>query len=272
MFGESDMRFRVRGGNQSVAERLARELPEGRIIFETKLVKIHQPNKSYEVTLERHGQFITKSYDVLVLAIPFTTLRTVEMQVEMDDNKRWIIDNLGYGMGTRLTGAFNERAWRSIYNHNGTIYADNGLDWTWESSRQQLGKSGLITNLLGGNRSLRSNRGSAEDQFLETLSAFDEILPGVSQKFIPGSAVRMHWPTAPFHKGSYSCYTPGQWSRQGDEIRPVGNIFFCGEHTSEAFQGFMEGACETGARAAREILLSMKVSERAERVPVVAYQ
>jgi len=36
--------------------------------------------------------------------------------------------------------------------------------------------------------------------------------------------------------------------------KPVGNMFFAGEHTSVAFNGYMEGAVETGQRAAKEVL------------------
>jgi monoamine oxidase len=43
----------------------------------------------------------------------------------------------------------------------------------------------------------------------------------------------------------------------------VGNLHFCGEHTSLDFQGYMEGAAETGARAAGEILETLQVTPSA---------
>jgi monoamine oxidase len=54
--------------------------------------------------------------------------------------------------------------------------------------------------------------------------------------------------------GSYTCYRPGQYSTLADWVAtPVGNIFFAGEHTSVEFNGYMEGAVETGHRAAQEV-------------------
>jgi monoamine oxidase len=44
-------------------------------------------------------------------------------------------------------------------------------------------------------------------------------------------------------------------SMMPEMIRPEGRIHFAGEHTS-SWMGWMEGALESGERAAREILAS----------------
>ena len=67
--------------------------------------------------------------------------------------------------------------------------------------------------------------------------------------------MRQHWPTSPFVLGSYTCYKPGQYSTLADAVAtPAGNLFFAGEHTSAEFNGYMEGAAESGERAAKEVL------------------
>ena len=58
------------------------------------------------------------------------------------------------------------------------------------------------------------------------------------------------------------CNHPGYFTTIADnEAKPVGNLYFAGEHTSSfyEFQGFMEGAALSGIRAAREILQDLKV-------------
>ena len=42
------------------------------------------------------------------------------------------------------------------------------------------------------------------------------------------------------------------------EARRQGNCLFAGEHTSIDFQGYLNGAVETGQRAAGEILADFK--------------
>ena len=62
------------------------------------------------------------------------------------------------------------------------------------------------------------------------------------------------WAGNPYTRGSYSYWQVGQYTRfAGVEREPQGNVHFCGEHTSINFQGFLNGAIETGERAAAEI-------------------
>jgi monoamine oxidase len=71
---------------------------------------------------------------------------------------------------------------------------------------------------------------------------------------------RMHWPTHPWTRGSYACYAPGQWTAlRGVEAESAGRVYFAGEHCSLNAQGFMEGACETGLAAARQVLRQRRV-------------
>jgi monoamine oxidase len=63
-------------------------------------------------------------------------------------------------------------------------------------------------------------------------------------------------------KGSYTCYRPGQFTTiAGNEGKPVGNLYFAGEHADSfySWQGFMEGAALSGLAAAAQILADVKV-------------
>ena len=62
----------------------------------------------------------------------------------------------------------------------------------------------------------------------------------------------------PWSLGSYSYYPPGyQTTLLGIERRREGNCFFAGEHTAEE-NGFLNAAVETGQRAAREVIASLR--------------
>jgi len=65
-----------------------------------------------------------------------------------------------------------------------------------------------------------------------------------------------HWPSNPLTMGAYTCNQPGYFATIADnEGKPVGNLFFAGEHTSSFYewQGFMEGGVVSGLRAAAEV-------------------
>ncbi|MCY7374085.1 MAG: FAD-dependent oxidoreductase, partial [Spirochaetaceae bacterium] len=67
------------------------------------------------------------------------------------------------------------------------------------------------------------------------------------------------WKAHPWTLGSYSYWKVGQYTAfSGVEGEPVGTCHFAGEHTSQDFQGYLNGAVETGYRAAGEILAALK--------------
>ena len=78
------------------------------------------------------------------------------------------------------------------------------------------------------------------------LSDVEQVFPGAIanvRKTGHGVPAQLeHWPSNPLSLGSYTCYLPGQFTTiAGNESKPVGNIFFAGEHTNSFYewQGFM---------------------------------
>jgi monoamine oxidase len=64
-----------------------------------------------------------------------------------------------------------------------------------------------------------------------------------------------YWPGYVWTLGSYAYYAVGQYTTiAGVEREPVGKCHFAGEHTSIESQGYLNGAVESGERAATEII------------------
>ena len=86
------------------------------------------------------------------------------------------------------------------------------------------------------------------------MPGVERVYPGCSRE-LTGKPARMHWPTYPWTKASYACYKPGQWTTiAGAEPVPVGNLYFAGEHCSYDFQGFMNGAAQSGLDTAKAVM------------------
>ena len=70
------------------------------------------------------------------------------------------------------------------------------------------------------------------------------------------------WEAAPWARGGYAYFDPAfdpslrQWL-----ARPFGRLFFAGEHTSFRWQGYMNGAVESGRRAAAEVEAVQRASQ-----------
>jgi monoamine oxidase len=255
IYGESDERFHVRGGNDLIPRALGDRL-EAEIETGTRLESVRaRPDGDYDLSLRRDGSSHTVRARHVVLALPFTLLREVELGVDLPPVKLRAIDELTYGTNAKLMMGFRERVWRTRHGAGGAVLSDLPFQLTWETSREQSGTHGILTNFTGGDQGLRVGEGTPEDQARQVVEALEQVFPGVAAAHDPASAVRFHWPTHAWTRGSYACYGPGQWTGIcGAEGERVGNLHFAGEHCSLDAQGFMEGGCETGERAAREIL------------------
>ena len=98
----------------------------------------------------------------------------------------------------------------------------------------------------------RLDRMSPEAANVEILDYLARIRPSTKGALRPVKT--LSWQRDPFSGGIYSAWKPGQFTRYASTISdPVDRIFFAGEHTAMLNRG-MEGAMESGERAAGEVL------------------
>ncbi len=272
--GESDERYQIVGGNDQVPSLLARFLTNS-IETGTQLEAItSRSDRTYRVSLRSDNRSFERTYERILLALPFTTLRQVSLNVDLPAVKKNAIAQLGYGNNAKLITAYQERIWRT--RHNSTAFVSTDLDFAsiWEASRYQPGASGVLTNFTGGQKSLPLGLRSAESQAQKLLSQLENVFPGISS-VRQSQPICAYWRREPYTQGSYACYLVGQWTTiAGAEQEQVGNLFFAGEHCSQKFQGYMEGGCRTGEMAAVQILRSLGLKKSAAQLEarISAYQ
>lgn len=271
MFGVSDEQFHIRGGNQRLPEAIGAYLGN-RVVTGHKLVRIKEtPAGRYKLTFERGNQTIEQTYDYVVLALPFAAYTFDYSQAGFDPLKRQAIVELGKGHNGKLQLQFSNRGWRGTGpwpgTSNGSSYADTGYQASWDVTRAQSGTPGILCLFSGGSvtDSMRTTSafGTASDPKvrLDALDGLDELAPVYPGLSWNGKATQSIWHKAPLFNASYSFYRRGQYTQfAGYEAEPQGNVFFCGEHTSLDYQGFMEGGAFTGDETAKALKRAIRGS------------
>ena len=258
LFGASNERFHVRGGNDQVVQRLAHQL-EGHMVLNSQLVEIKRlDDGAYRLSFEVDGGTRTVKAPRVVLALPFAVMReSVDYSsAGFDPVKSQAIEQQGMGTNSKLNVQFTERRWRAL-DANGSTYSDTGYQSTWEASRAQPGRAGILVDFTGGTIGKDFGGASAGERANRFLDQLQPVLPGVPATF-NGRAVLDYWTGRPFTRGSYAYYRVGQMTAfAGVEGKPSGGCHFAGEQTSYTFQGYMEGAVKSGERAAREVIASL---------------
>ncbi len=252
LFGTSNERFHVHGGNDLLVKGLAGDL-DGQITTGARLTAIARPSAGgYRLDFDGARRVVA---DSVVLAIPFAVMReSVDYsRAGFSPLKRTAIETMGMGTNSKLQLQFSSRPWVAL-GSNGETTADTGYQLTWEVTRAQPGRAGILVDYTGGQIGGSFDRGSREGRAKRFLSQLEPVLPGVARDW-NGRVTLDNWAANSLTRGSYSYYRVGQLSKfSGVEREPSGDCHFAGEHTSIAYQGYLEGAVRSGQRAAGEIL------------------
>ena len=206
-----------------------------------------------------------------MITIPFTVLKDIPIEVkDMTENKKKCIQELGYGTNVKMIQKFDEKVWRTK-NYQGYLF-NNVIHNGFDSGQLQNDaiKESTYTFYFGGDDAMALCDTSKFPKLrTKYLNYFETIFPNTLKATENHSKenegfIFMNWPKNPFVKCSYSSFKPGQWTLYGEEMmKPIGNIFFAGEHCSDENQGFMNGAVETSKRAVVMIAKALEKKEKA---------
>ena len=264
----SDERYHVLGGNEQIAQGIAARLPRP-VQLGMRLLDVRKRTDGrIQLTFDRSGTSVVAVHDAVILTLPYSTLRHVNLHpsVGVPAWQQQIIQQFDYGMNAKLNVGFTRRIWGE-YNSEGSSYSDlPNHQSTWEPnpSNATVGNTVLL-DYSGGERGRRLDPTRVQAEAQAWLTDLDTVWPGAAAaaKRTQGNkllAHMQHWPSDPFSLGSYTSNPPGYFTRwEGRVGLPVGNVFFGGEHTDSFYewQGFMEGACNSGIRAAGDLLDSL---------------
>jgi monoamine oxidase len=271
IFGASDERFHIKGGNERLPRAIAAALPPGSVKLNNRLTGIvKNADRTITLTVQTSSGSEDHVYDHVVMAIPFSVLRTIlptdaaYRAAGFNALKQTAITQLGYGKNAKLHLQFDTRFWRQTNQpwgkSTGTSFADTGYQNSWDVTRAQDGATGILVDYTGGGVPLASFTGDADDPavvapFARTfLDQINDVYPGITSHWNGRATLDVPLQN-PNLLGSYSYWKVGQYTLfSGFEGVRQANCHFAGEHCSTNFQGFMEGGAEEGDRAAKEIL------------------
>jgi monoamine oxidase len=174
------------------------------------------------------------------------------MEVKMPPEKRRCINEMGYGNSGKFIMGVNSKPWRGA-GQRGYTFSDLEFGCGWDSSLMQSEEEGSFT-IFGGGKFMDNTCVNTTDGILKKmLPQMDKIYPGFSKAF-NHKTTKYCWSKNPYTKAGYCSFKKGQWSTiAGWEQLPVGNIYFAGEHVSKEFQGYMNGAAQSGREAAEMV-------------------
>src|SRR5207244_6554033 len=241
--------YRIEGGNDRVTAALAGLLGP-RVQLNTELVAVSQRGREVRASLKQRRSVSQLTCDYAVLALPASILRRVPITPPLPAQQHEAISRLRYGRATKTLLQFSRRFWRGAGRPR-AFGSDLPFGAVWDGNEEQRGRAGILSLLAGGSASDATQALVAKDGMRALASQLDWL--GSSGAELRQSR-RVVWETDPWARGGYAYFDPAfdpalrQWL-----ARPFGRLFFAGEHPSFRWPGYVDGAVESGRRAAAEI-------------------
>lgn len=256
----NDERFHIVGGNDQLVSRMIGQLPPDTVRHDHVLVAVRErADGRIRLAFDVSGRTVQTTADLVVLALPFSTLRHVGLEHSgLSATKRQVIRTLGMGTNAKIHLELSHKTWPAL-GYSGVAYGEwQRLACAWDDT-VPLGPTAspaLYLAYPGGRVGRTGITGRAHGQAPArdvswALQEIEHVFHGTTAAYT-GRAYEDHWARDPWVHGAYSYYGVGQAASYGPlAARTEGRFLFAGEHTSINNQGFLDGAVETGERAAR---------------------
>jgi monoamine oxidase len=241
--------FRFEGGNDRLPTMLAALLGE-RVHLNTELLAVSQRGGTIRASLRNGRARSQLQVDYLVFALPAPLLRRVPITPALPVQQHEAISSLVYGRGTKTLLQFSHRFWRSGRAPR-AFGSPLPVGAGWEGNEEQRGKAGILSLLAGGSASDATAAIVERDGIQGLVRALDWLGSGKAE-FLAWRQTR--WEAEPWSRGGYAVFDAAfKPALRGWLAQPFGRLFFAGEHTSLRWPGYMNGAVESGHRAAAEV-------------------
>lgn len=238
----------LRGGNDLLPKAFAQKLGS-RIRYGAPLVKLTQDDKRVRLTISSGGSIQTVECDRAIVAIPFSVLRNVELGDSFSAQKRMVISKLRYDSATHIYVQSSSRFWAE-QGLSGFANTDLPIRSIFHLTATQSGPRGILGTEMEGENSRMVTAMKPEKRVQWGLEDVSKVFPEMAENFDGGTSVV--WDEEPWSLGAAAYFAPGEMISMFPHVATVeGRVHFAGEHTSPIY--VMEGAAQSGVRAAREI-------------------
>ena len=237
------------GGNQRIPEGMATGL-KTEIRFNTHVTGIRSLPDGVEVHT-RSGDVHRAKY--LISSMPYSALRLVSVEPSLQGTQSNAVKNLGYTPVFQVHFVPTRKYWE-----------DDGLPpsmWTDRSMGRFMALKNDPANpndvtsciaFVNGDMAKFMDRMPPDDALAFMMNELADIRPSTKGALKPVKV--WSWNRNVFAGGAYAYWKPGQVTSFARTLaQPWHRIHFAGEHTSATDRG-MEGAMESGERAAFEVL------------------
>jgi len=244
--GAQERRFHQ--GAQTVSIRLAEALGD-RVVLGAPARVVRQ--EAGGVVVEAGGRALAGGR--AILAVPPAVAGRIGYRPALPGWRNQLTQRAPMGSVIKLHALYDEPFWRHE-GLSGFAISDSGPVSVVYDDTPEAGSLGVLVGFMEGEHARSWARRSPADRRAGVLARLADFFGEPAGR--PRELLERSWAEEEYSGGCYGGYfPPGVWTSVGQALRePVGRLHWAGTETATDWNAFMEGAVQSGERAADEVL------------------
>lgn len=251
-----EMDFKIRDGNSSLVDALVASIRRRNIVrANAPVTRIEQDADGVAVYVQ--GQTARSMAQFCICTVPAHRLIGIEWRPALPLDQANAARQLQYSRIMKTAVLYTERFWPRYKQSGFSVFTSRVSDFCFDSTFRQRGRQGILCSYAIGDKADDLAAEPNDQNVIKwiTEDVVSAVRPSRKLAIAPIAIKPQPWQREPGIGGAYAFYRPGQWFTVRPTLeRPHGRVLFAGEHLSEPWQGFMEGAVQTGEAAADRLI------------------
>ncbi len=247
--GAQESRFH--GGAQQISVKVADTLGE-RVILNAPVHTISQDDAGVRV----ESDALTVKAQRTIVAIPPTLAGRIRYRPILPALRDQLTQRMPMGTIIKVHCLYETPFWREE-GLSGQVTSDTGLVRISFDNSPESGTPGVLLAFIEGDEGRRWGRRSADERRIAVLQCLAGYFGEKAGR--PSEYVEQNWAEEEYSRGCYGGYMPpGVWTNFGEALRTsIGRLHWAGTETATVWNGYMDGAVQSGERAAGEVLAAL---------------
>ena len=188
-----------------------------------------------------------------IVAVPPTLAGRIDYRPELPGPRDQLTQRMPQGSVIKFHVVYESPWWRDEGLSGQVLGIGEPIDVTFDCSPPDLAR-GVITGFFEGAQAIKAATDGEDGRRATVLRVLTQAFGDRASS--PLAYIDRDWSTEPFTRGCYGAHMPpGAWTQLGPALRaPVGRIHWAGTETATQWIGYIDGAIESGERAAAEVL------------------
>jgi monoamine oxidase len=245
------------GGSQRVALWLADQLGD-RVRLSAPVREIDQSDTAVRIAAdgcEVHAEHV-------IVAVPPNLAGRIAYEPGLPPNRDLLTQQMPQGMTTKCQAVYESPFWREDGLSGEAVSERGPIGVIFDNSPRDSDSAsgpGVLVGFMTGSPAREVAELAVEKRREVVLDCFARLFG--EQAKTPVQFIEKSWEREEWTRGCPTCrFPPGGWTAWGPYLRePVGRIHWAGTESATVWSGYMEGAVQSGERAAQEVRASLSL-------------